>query len=252
MTDPMTIILCLAGAVCLVYGLIVRTAGSGTGFFLVWILIGLLCLAGAWLFGSGTWKELPAWIRRGMTGLILLGMLFLAGITALVGTAFQPQGNEEADYILVLGAQIRKDGPSKALRYRLEKACEYMNEHPDCLCILSGGQGANEPEAEADGMCRYLVSRGISRDRLILEDRSRNTVENVRNSMELFDPEADRIGIISNNFHMYRSIHIAKKQGIRHVRAIPAGSDPLFLPNNVLREDIGVVKDVLKGNMQIL
>ena len=98
-------------------------------------------------------------------------------------------------------------------------------------------------------MKTYLQGRGINPDRLILEDRSRNTIENIRNSMKLFDPQQDSIGIVTSDFHMYRSLRLAKKQGIRHAQGIPAGSDRLYLPNNVFRENIGVIKDLLAGNM---
>ena len=54
-------------------------------------------------------------------------------------------GREGLDYIIVLGAQVRKDGPSPVLKYRLDKAVEYLNENPDTVCIVSGGQGSNEP-----------------------------------------------------------------------------------------------------------
>lgn len=72
------------------------------------------------------------------------------------------------DYIIVLGAQVRKDGPSPVLKYRLDKAVEYLNENPDTVCIVSGGQGSNEPWSEAEewhGICRKkeLILRGFCR-----------------------------------------------------------------------------------------
>ena len=249
MTDPGALALIVIGAACLVYGFIVRMAGSGTSFYMVWIAAGLACMAGTGLLACGIWRKLPDWVRIGLLGMVLAGMLTVAVITTLIFTTFSCQEAEDVDYLLVLGAQMRTDGPSKALRFRLDRAFDYLEEHPDCLCILSGGQGSNEPVAEAVGMKTYLQGRGINPDRLILEDRSRNTIENIRNSMKLFDPQQDSIGIVTSDFHMYRSLRLAKKQGIRHAQGIPAGSDRLYLPNNVFRENIGVIKDLLAGNM---
>ena len=94
----------------------------------------------------------------------------------------------------------------------------------------------------------YLTGHGIDRGRITLEDESLNTVENIRNSMNFLDAE-DSVGIVTNNFHMFRAMRIAKKMGLEYVYAIPADSRMEYLPNNMLRELMGVTKDFLKGNL---
>ena len=98
-------------------------------------------------------------------------------------------------------------------------------------------------------MKEYLLQCGVPSDRILTEPESRNTMENIRNSMLLMDPETDRVGIVTNNFHLYRACAIARKAGIRNVSGIAASSTPLFLPNNMLREFLGVVKDKAEGNI---
>ena len=135
------------------------------------------------------------------------------------------------------------------LRYRLDAAAEYLRAHPDTLCIVTGGQGANEPETEAACMARYLESCGIVRGRIIQERRARNTVQNIRFSMELLDGRYQDVAIVTNNFHLYRAMRIASKQGLPNVGGIAAKSSPLFLPNNLLYESCGILKDLVAGNM---
>ncbi|MFR6589470.1 MAG: YdcF family protein [Gallintestinimicrobium sp.] len=72
-------------------------------------------------------------------------------------------------------------------------------------CVLSGGQGSNEPVSEAQGMYDDLVKKGIDPKRLILEDQSTNTVENLRFSRKLIPREVQKVGIVTSNFHVYRA-----------------------------------------------
>lgn len=81
------------------------------------------------------------------------------------------------DYVVVLGAQVRKSSPSKVLRYRLDTAIDHLSENPGTTYIVSGGKGPNEPVAEAQGMTNYLESYGIKKNRIIKEMKSKTTQE---------------------------------------------------------------------------
>lgn len=109
------------------------------------------------------------------------GILFTEGC---IISGFSKNTDKELDYIVVLGAQLKTTGPSRVLQYRLDTAYEYLTAHPDTKVIVSGGQGSNEPASEAQGMCDYLVKRGIEPDRIILEDKSVNTEQNIRFSKD--------------------------------------------------------------------
>ena len=125
----------------------------------------------------------------------------------------------------------------------------FLEENGETLCIVSGGQGPNEPFSEAEGMKAYLVSKGIPEERILTEPDSRSTKENLTNSMAYFDPETDTVGIVTNDFHVYRSCAMAQKAGIRYAYGIDSGSTPFYLPNNMLREGLCVIKDHLEGNI---
>ena len=98
-------------------------------------------------------------------------------------------------------------------------------------------------------MAAYLVERGIDPARIVEEDASTSTVENIANSMALMEGVEGGVGIVTNDFHVFRSVRIAQRLGLENACGIAAPSDAWFLPNNMLREFFGVVKDFLAGNL---
>ena len=114
--------------------------------------------------------------------------------------------------------------------------------------IVTGGKGSNEPCTEAEAMAEWLADAGISPDRIILETRAVNTNQNIRYAEELME-EGSSVGIVTNDFHMFRALCIARKQGLDQAEGISAGSTPSFIPNNVLRECLGIGKDFAAGNL---
>jgi uncharacterized SAM-binding protein YcdF (DUF218 family) len=123
----------------------------------------------------------------------------------------------------------------------LDRAIQYLENNPETICIVSGGKGYNEPFAEAVVMADYLKEKGISEDRILLEAESTNTEENIINSMALME-KGTSVGIVTNNFHVFRAVHIAKREGLERVCGIAADTTALYLPNNMLREFFAVVR----------
>lgn len=239
----------ILGGLCLVYCLALFLAGGyGTKFFLIWGLLGMLLLFWA-KYGNRIKERLSKRIKKAALLLIGVGVLLFVIVEISILSGFFAKGKEGLDYIIVLGAQVRENGPSYVLQKRLDAAYEYLENNPATIVIVSGGQGSNEPTSEAQGMYDYLVGRGIAPERILLEDESRNTDENIRYSMQLFDAENSSVGIVTNNFHVFRGVHLARAEGCADVYGIAAGSHPGYLPNNMLREFFGVVKDFLAGNL---
>lgn len=232
----------------IVYGLFVRRAATGTDFYRIWLLGGIVFLLMAVCVPLGVWGRVPAWVRVTFSVLVILGLGLLTFIEILVIRHFDDP-EQDVDVLIILGAQVKEDRPSLVLGYRLDKAIEYMNAHPDVVCIVSGGQGPSEPHTEAEGMYRYLTEHGIAPERIIKEDRSANTIQNIEFSKKLIPEGAERVGILTNNFHIFRATAIAKKQGIKGAVGIVAPSKKEYLPTNLFREFFGVMKDFLFGNM---
>lgn len=242
-------VLAIAGIACLAYGISIMMLWSGTGFFAVWLVLGVLLLGGAWAAHAGWWEAAPLALRRAAAGIACAALAVCVVTQGLAISSFGSHGPDDLDYVIVLGAQVRDDGPSIVLQYRLDTAADYLQANPKTRCIVSGGQGFNEPEPEAQVMARYLVDKGIDPTRITIENESTNTMENIQNSMAFIDPDVDQVGIVTNNFHVFRGTAIARKQGIAHVFGIAAPSSPWYLPNNLLRETFGIAKDFIKGNL---
>jgi len=237
------------GIVFTLYGLCIYVLHSGTWFFAVWLCLGLVCLGAAFVVRKGLWLLFPAILRHIITGGTVLFLILTLVTQILVCTGFSSGMDKELDYLVVLGAQVRANGPAKVTRYRLDTAIAYLNEHPDTQVVVSGGQGSNEPMPEGDAMAAYLIERGIAEERILIENKSTNTIENLTYSKELIDVSSRSIGIVTNQFHMYRALLLAKHCGYTDVYGVPAPSDAFYLPNNMFRETFALVKDFLVGNL---
>jgi uncharacterized SAM-binding protein YcdF (DUF218 family) len=180
-------------------------------------------------------------------------MTFFLVMEGVIVNDFSQKGVSNLDYIIVLGAQIKDSGPSRILKQRLDVAAAYLKDNPQTKVIVSGGQGADEPVSEAAGMKTYLMETyGIAEDRIILEESSTNTYENLFFSKGLIVSADSNVGIVSSNFHIYRAVQIAKKAGYEAVCGISTYSEAFLLPANMVREFIGIMKDRIVGNMDLL
>ena len=231
------------------YGLMIMLAASGSKFFLFWFAVSLCFLLCGCVLHFKWYLFLPKWLLYLAGIVVCVGAAAFIFLAVKIGRCFESKCDTPLDYIIVLGAQVRENGPSVVLKYRLDCAADYLGRNPGTTCIVTGAQGYNEPVTEARGMADYLISMGIEKDRIILEEQARNTVENIRYSKARISSESATVGIVTNDFHMYRALGLAKKEGLGNASGLAAGSVIHFLPNNLTREVLGVVKDTYRGNM---
>lgn len=247
----MQVILLVFGIFCLVYFLCIAFfVGHGTNFYFIWLLLGFGAILLSLLIRKGIWEHrLPGWFRRTFVILVCIGISLFLIVEGFIISGFSKSAPDGLDYLVVLGAQMKASGPSRALQYRLDAAIEYLVNNPDTCVIVSGGQGSDEHIPEAQGMYDYLISKGISAERIVKEDQSKNTFQNLTFSAQYLDKETDSVGVVSNNFHVFRAVKIAKKAGYQNVSGIAARGEPFLQLNNMMREFLGVMKDFLVGNM---
>lgn len=246
----------IAGILCIAYYLaIIVYSGPRTSFAWLWLLAGAaLCLGAAVCAVPSLQKaffSIPKALRMGAAVFLVLGFVIfcLAEGCVISGmTGGTEETEEPLDYVIVLGAQVRGTRVSRALQQRLDRAAAYLEEHEETVVIVSGGQGPGEDISEAEAMERYLIERGIAPERIRKEDKSVNTAQNIRFSKAWIEKENARIGIVSNDFHVFRAVHIAKAQGIEAV-GIPAPSTLGMYPHYMTREAVAVVKDLVFGNI---
>ena len=155
------------------------------------------------------------------------------------------------DYIIILGCAIRKDGtPTPILRIRIDRAIEFEEEQYKRLqkhakFVPSGGQGSDEVISEAECMKRCLTERGIPEERILKEDKSVNTYQNVAFSNKVIEADTDDIrkagvAFSTTNYHVFRGYTLAQKIGMK-VRGLSAKTKLYFFPNAFLREFFGLL-----------
>lgn len=143
---------------------------------------------------------------------------------------------------VVLGCKVRGTKPSRILQERLDAAYEYLVENEKAVAILSGGKGADEDISEAQCMFEYLTAKGIEENRLLLEEASTNTRENLLFSKEILKEQGlgEKITIITSDFHEYRACDMAEKLGLESY-STPAHTFFAYLPTYYVRELYGIL-----------
>ena len=192
-------------------------------------------------------KKAPRIWSRILIALTALGMAAVFGSMGLIIA----QGRDDEmpqkapEFVVVLGAQINGDQPSLTLKKRLDRAYEYMTEHPQATVFVSGGQGPDETQTEASVMAAYLERRGIAPERIVREEQASDTRENLIFSAELAQARGVDTGsvlIITSDFHMARAKYIARTLGMTPYGLTSATVPWVLKVNYELREVFAFVK----------
>ena len=151
----------------------------------------------------------------------------------------------DRDYIIVLGCGLNTDGtPTPLLRGRIDKALDFYSRQKcsggkELTFITSGGQGDDEVISESESMKRYLIEKGITEDRIIKEDRSTNTYENMMFSKELIE-KGSKVAFSTTNYHVFRSGIFAQMAKLK-AEGMGAKTKWYFWPNAAVREFVGLL-----------
>ena len=179
-----------------------------------------------------------------VTFIILVGYIYLS-------PSASPTSDTGADRVyIVFGAKVKEDGPTKTLASRLKKAAELMNSDEDALCIVSGGQGPDEPFTEASCMKDYLVNLGIDAKRIYLEEKASNTRENIRYSVKLIDElglAECEIVCVSSDTHIPRIRLMCKNENVDALYVKAETPEKQFLFTAWVREYLSYAKMLLLG-----
>lgn len=180
-----------------------------------------------------------------LISIILISFIIIEGLIIIEGRKIS---TKKVDYVIVLGARLYGDKPSPALLERLSVAREYLTDNNGIKVVVSGGQGSDEYISEAKAMENYLADNGIEKDRIILEDRSTTTFENLKFSLnkirELDDKENISVLIATNRYHVFRSKLLAKRLGVIPY-GLPAKTPPTTVLFSYVREYFAVIKSFL-------
>lgn len=179
-------------------------------------------------------------------GFIILGLILVTIISAFMINAANDYP-DESNVVVVLGCKVNGTTPSLMLTKRLEATYDYLIKNEDVLVIVSGGQGEYEDISEAQCMKDYLIDKGISDDRIIMEDKSTSTYENILFSKQIMsDMElGNNVTIITDGFHQLRAKMIANKLDLE-TDSVSAKTPIYLLPTYWIREWFGVIDEYVK------
>lgn len=236
-------ILMYIGILFLVYGLIVISLiGTGGVFNFFFPVSGAILIVLSFLMAFMDQKMFT------IICAVLIGVfiIFAAVESMIISHSFK-EPFKGADYVIVLGSQIRNDGPSIDYQARLDKAYEYLIDNPDTKVITTGAKGDNEPISEAQGGKDYLLKKGIDSSRIIVEDQSYNTLQNLNNTRRIIENDTDKkdvkVVIVSAIYHLYRASYIADKIGFKNISSTGGHGLWVLLPQYFTREFFGMVKE---------
>ena len=180
----------------------------------------------------------------------VLSLLAVYSLSA-VFNLFHLKKKRDADYIIVLGAGIIGSRVTPLLAARIEKGIELLCYNPNAVLIMSGGQGSGEDIPESKAMADYALDKGVGVEKIILEQKSVSTQENLCFSRELMNKQKPQIIIVTTAYHVFRALILAKQQGIRCV-GFGAKTKWYFTLNAFIREFVGYFKLTWKKHIIVI
>lgn len=238
----------LAGAACIAYYYVIGYASRfGLDMSWIWQVGGIvLLLAGC----ACLTDRIPRWLRYVWRGMLCAGIALVLALECCVISGMYRQGPDGLEYLIVLGARVEADGsPSPALRRRLNRTLEYLEDNPETIVIASGGQGSDEVMTEAECIRNALVASGVDESRILMESRSVKTSENLAFSREMMSSPDASVGLVTNNFHVFRALKLAEKSGLTNVYGVAAKYTGYTLFHYMIREAACTIADFCLGNL---
>ncbi len=237
----------IIGAAVTLNGIVLSfTTNFNLGNLLTLLLGGALLFCG--IFLDTVVRRLPKWIKIAFVA----ALIFVVGFASfLLGFGTTDTVTHSEDAIIVLGAAVQGEKPSRVLKDRLNTAIEYYSKNPNALIIVSGGQGPQETVTEAAAMKTYLIKNGVAEDVIIKEEKATSTYENFVFSKKILDEHFDNTysaAFITDEYHIYRAGGIAQNAGLKTSAHAHSSTRWYSVLPGTLRECAAVIKFWIFGN----
>ena len=260
---PISGLLAALAFLCLIYGIIVVfILGTGHWFNFIWLIGAVVLFILSFLFS--THSGVPGLIKA-ILGLAILACVVNFGMFAYKAiTRSSAKPDYDAKWVIVLGAKVNGTSPSVEFQARLEKTVAFIStadlnkaasgadQSQYARIITTGGQGQDEGAAEGDVAARVLTSLGIGQDRIIVENKSSTTQENLRFAKELITAQGgtvyDPVLVVTSGFHLYRAERLAWAEGYENVSGLGSTGLAVLVPHYYVREYAAYVKEAALGH----
>ena len=257
----MNILLIILGILSIVYDAILILLSPGTfwdiisSFTHIWTALGAyLIFLGIYRIKTGHsfWSIWKKWIKITIVSLAGIGMVIAFINLIFILNPAVVSVNETAENVILLGGGIDKDGKlPKSVIARVEKTAEYLNQHPDSICVVTGGTLKWLPYPEAPELKNQLIKRGVASERILVEDQALDTIQNFQLSSKML---ADFRGVsiqevldtptavVTSSYHLRRSERLARRMGFTNIKGIGAVCSAIYVPHSYVREICAYVK----------
>lgn len=239
----------IVGILCIVYyfacGFAVRFNQS---ILWIWLVIGAVLIG---RFALVRLTEVrgalpyPRWFLTTVRCAFCAGLAFFLFVEGVIATGFFYKCPENVDYLMILGA---KTG-SVTLERRIDKAADYLLANPETIAVATGGKGGDENVTEAAFIREGLIRRGVPEERILVEEQSVSTLQNMAFSRQIIPQDAKSVAFVSNDYHMFRSKSLAKGVFDCELYGLPMRSAKLSLPHYMVREFCAILVETAHGNM---
>lgn len=253
------------GELFILYGMLLHFMNPGTlfselvSFCNIWILIGAIFLF-LGTYRKNHQKSFIRALKRGQK--IALACLMGAGLIIASINLYLIRhpalgASSDTKYVIILGGGIDKNGQlPQTVRNRIELAADYLLENKNAIAVATGGTLYHLPP-EAPAMKNYLISLGIEADRILIDDKALDTIQNFQNSCQvLADHEnlpksailESKILVVTSFFHLARAQRLARRMGFKHITGLGSPTATIKLLDSYSRE----ICSYIKLNLRIL
>lgn len=210
-------------------------------------LLATLCLVNAMI--------VPSPVKYVFFALVIVGLVYFLTVEAIILKNRRTDINPKKAFLVVLGAEVDGTVPSLSLFHRLQAALDYLNEYSDAKAIVCGGMGDTEQITEAECMYRWLNENGIDPNRIVQENKSVSTEENLRFALEIIKnqggTESDA-AVLSSPYHLFRAKLMAESFGYKSIAGVACVHGyPIFTIGMYIREAFGVTHFLLLRKSRI-
>ena len=257
----MSVLLIILGIISIGYDVTLISLNPGTFWDNIFSFTHIWLALGAYLIFVGIYRIkthhsfLSIWKR--WLKIAFISLASVAAVISIINLIFilTPEVlgiDDKAEHVILLGGGIDKDGNlPKSVITRIEKAAEYLNANPESICVVTGGKLDWLPLAEAPELKNQLVKRGVAPERILVEDKALDTIQNFQYSCKMLAEykgvSIEEIletptAVVTSRFHLRRAEWLAHRMGFTNIKGIPANCPAIYVPHDYVREICAYVK----------